>query len=169
MLFEGEEWGASTPFQYFTDHIDPELGRLVSEGRRREFSAFGWKPEDVPDPQDPATFERSVLDWAELDKEPHAALLEWHKALVVLRRRLPALTDGRFDDVHTAWDESAAWFTLTRGPVTVACNLAGHTQAIPLPDEARAILLASEPPSTLLSESAVTLPPDAVAIIAPPA
>ena len=54
---------------------------LVSQGRRREFAAFGWKPEDVPDPQDPATFERSILDWAELDKEPHAGLLEWHKDL----------------------------------------------------------------------------------------
>src|SRR5207249_8497359 len=81
MLFQGEEWGASTPFQYFTDHVDPELGRLVSQGRRREFSAFGWKPEDVPDPQDPATFERSILDWAELDTHPHAGLLDWHKAL----------------------------------------------------------------------------------------
>ena len=81
MLFQGEEWGASAPFQYFTDHIDAELGRLVSEGRRREFAAFGWKPEDVPDPQDPATFERSILDWAELDKEPHAGLLEWHQEL----------------------------------------------------------------------------------------
>ena len=59
--------------------IDAELGRLVSEGRRREFAAFGWKPDDVPDPQDPATFERSNLDWDELDKEPHAELLEWHR------------------------------------------------------------------------------------------
>jgi maltooligosyltrehalose trehalohydrolase len=55
LLFQGEEWGASTPFQYFTDHEDPELGRAVSEGRRSEFSAFAWSAEEVPDPQDPAT------------------------------------------------------------------------------------------------------------------
>jgi maltooligosyltrehalose trehalohydrolase len=169
MLFEGEEWGASTPFQYFTDHIDPELGRLVSEGRRREFAAFGWKPDDVPDPQDAATFERSVLDWAELDKEPHAALLEWHKALIALRRRLPALSDGTFDNVHTAWDEQAAWFTLTRGPVTVAVNLAGRPQPVPIPEAATTILLASDPPATAPAAGAVTLPSDSVAVLGPPA
>ena len=54
MLFQGEEYGASTPFQYFTHHEDPELGEQVSEGRRSEFEAFGWNPEDIPDPQDPA-------------------------------------------------------------------------------------------------------------------
>jgi maltooligosyltrehalose trehalohydrolase len=53
MLFQGEEWAASTPWLYFTDHQDPDLGRAVSEGRRREFAAFGWKPDDIPDPQDP--------------------------------------------------------------------------------------------------------------------
>ena len=170
MLFQGEEWGASTPFQYFTDHIDAELGRLVSEGRRREFSAFGWKPEDVPDPQDPATFERSVLDWAELDKDPHTGLLDWHRSLVALRRRLPALTDGDFENVHTAWDEDAAWFTLTRGPVTVACNLADHPQAVPIPaGQTATVLLASAPSATTLTPGAVTLPPDSVAILAPQA
>ena len=165
MLFQGEEWGASTPFQYFTDHVDPELGRLVSEGRRREFSAFGWKPDDVPDPQDRATFERSILDWAELDKEPHAELLEWHKALIALRRRLPELSDGDFDAVHPTWDEDAAWFCLTRGPVTIAGNLAAATQAVPVPVEATTILLASDPPATHLAAGTVTLPPDAVAIV----
>ena len=63
LLFQGEEWGATTPFQYFTDHADPELGRAVSVGRRAEFAAFGW--EHVPDPQDPGTFARSRLDWTE--------------------------------------------------------------------------------------------------------
>ena len=56
MLFQGEEWGASTPFQYFTDHPEPDLAKAVREGRRKEFAAFGWKPEDIPDPQAPETF-----------------------------------------------------------------------------------------------------------------
>src|SRR3546814_4248273 len=56
MLFAGEEWAASSPFQYFSDHQDPDLARAVSEGRRREFASFGWAPDDVPDPQAPATF-----------------------------------------------------------------------------------------------------------------
>ena len=166
MLFQGEEWGASTPFQYFTDHVDTELGRLVSQGRRREFAAFGWKPDDVPDPQDRATFERSILDWAELDKDPHAQLLEWHKSLVALRRRIPELSDGNFDEVHPTWDEDAAWFCLTRGPITVACNLADHPQPIPIPADATTVLLASKPDSTTLMVGAVTLPTDSVAILA---
>jgi maltooligosyltrehalose trehalohydrolase len=86
MFFQGEEWGASTPFLYFTDHQDPELGRAVSHGRRREFASFGWDPEDVPDPQAEETFERSRLDWSELGKPEHAELLEWHRALIALRR-----------------------------------------------------------------------------------
>jgi maltooligosyltrehalose trehalohydrolase len=61
MLFQGEEWGATSPFLYFTDHEDPELARNVREGRRREFSAFGWNPEDISDPQAVETFERSKL------------------------------------------------------------------------------------------------------------
>ena len=70
LLFQGEEWGASTPFQYFTDHDDPELGRAVREGRRVEFAGFGWAPEAIPDPQDPATFARSKLDWQERARSP---------------------------------------------------------------------------------------------------
>ena len=166
MLFQGEEWGASTPFQYFTDHVDEELGRAVSQGRRREFAAFGWKPEDVPDPQDPATFERSLLDWAELDKEPHAGLLEWHKALVALRRRSPALSDGDFNQVRATWDEAAQWFCLTRGPITVACNLADHPQPVPIPPGGQAILLASDHSAEVVN-GAVRLAPDSVAILGP--
>ena len=73
MLFQGEEWAASTPFQYFTDHEDPELGRPVSEGRSAEFASFRLAADDVPDPQDPATFERSKLRWDELSEPGHAA------------------------------------------------------------------------------------------------
>ena len=66
MLFQGEEWAASTPFQYFTDLGDAHLRKAVTNGRRREFRAFGWPPDAVPDPQAPATFERSMLKWDEV-------------------------------------------------------------------------------------------------------
>ena len=70
MLFQGEEWAASTPFLYFTDHKDPALGAAVRKGRRAEFAAFGWRAEAIPDPQDPATFERSKLQWSEVEESP---------------------------------------------------------------------------------------------------
>ena len=66
MVFMGEEWAATTPFQFFTDFDEPAMKQAVTEGRRREFEAHGWAAEDVPDPQDEQTFRRSQLDWAEL-------------------------------------------------------------------------------------------------------
>jgi maltooligosyltrehalose trehalohydrolase len=134
MLFQGEEWGASTPFQYFTDHGDAELGRAVREGRRKEFAAFGWDPGDVPDPQDPATFRRSKLDWDEAAGPPHADLLAWHRHLVRLRREVPALAaaaDGHLDQVAVRFDEEARWLVMERGPVSVVCNLADREQVVP--------------------------------------
>jgi maltooligosyltrehalose trehalohydrolase len=133
MLFQGEEWGASTPFQYFTNHEDPQLGRAVREGRRTEFAAFGWRPEEIPNPQSVRTFERSKLDWSESDREPHCGLLDWHRRLIALRQRCPELTDGRMDDVEVSFDEPSRWITVNRGGVTVCCNLADQEQLIPLP------------------------------------
>jgi len=89
MLFQGEEWGASTPFQFFTDHQDPSVATAVTKGRMNEFSQFGWLPENVPDPQLPATFHASKLDWSEPHREPHREILAWHRDLIQLRRSLP--------------------------------------------------------------------------------
>jgi maltooligosyltrehalose trehalohydrolase len=94
LLFQGEEWAASTPFQYFTDHADPGLGKAVAEGRRHEFAAFDWNPVVVPDPQDPGTFERSKLDWDEVSEPYHRNMLNWYRGLIALRRRLPAIEQG---------------------------------------------------------------------------
>ncbi len=78
MLFQGEEWGASTPFLYFTDHQDPELGAAVREGRRREHPMEGGA--EVPDPQGLETFLRSKLDWSRArSREPHRSLLDWYR------------------------------------------------------------------------------------------
>jgi maltooligosyltrehalose trehalohydrolase len=160
MLFQGEEWGASTPFQYFTDHQDPELGKAVSEGRRSEFSSFGWSPEDVPDPQDPTTFERSKLEWGELEKEPHAELLDWHRRLVALRRARPELRDGRLDRVEVDTDGDGRWLVLSRGDTRVAVNVGDTAVTLPM---SGSVLLASSP-DVSGDGSGVTLPPDSVAI-----
>ena len=131
MLFMGEEFAASTPFQYFTHHEDQELGKQVLEGRQREFSAFGWDPKEVPDPQDPGTFERSKLNWSEIDSGAHADMLSFYKTLIKLRRQEPALTDGRMADVENAYDEVKRWFVMSRGPIDVVCNFSKSAQSIP--------------------------------------
>ncbi len=132
MLFQGEEWGASTPFMYFSGHPDQELGRAVSEGRRKEFASFGWPAEEVPDPQAIETFVRSKLDWTELSRQPHAELLQWHRALIRLRKANVELTDGRLDRVEVRWDERARWLSMKRGTIVLFANLAVEQQTIPL-------------------------------------
>lgn len=123
MLFQGEEWAASTPFQYFADHDDPEMARLVSEGRKREFSAFGWPPEVIPDPEKPETFLNSKLDWAELSQGDHASMLRWYQDLIHLRRSESSLNQGHHGNTHVHFDEKAQWLAMTRGEITTVCNL----------------------------------------------
>jgi maltooligosyltrehalose trehalohydrolase len=83
LLFMGQEYDESQPFQFFADFGDPVLQKAVSEGRRHEFKDFDWT--EVPDPQDPATFERSRLTWKQ---EPeNREMLEWYLQLIAIRRR----------------------------------------------------------------------------------
>jgi maltooligosyltrehalose trehalohydrolase len=165
MLFQGEEWGATSPFLYFTDHRDPELARNVTEGRRREFSSFGWNPEEVPDPQAVETFERSKLNWTERDKEPHASLLAWHRRLIELRRKIPSLSDGRLDKVGVSFDENGKWLVVKRGPVVVACNLNQVTQRVPVDIDPASRLLLTSADKVQLSQNTVELTADSVAIL----
>jgi maltooligosyltrehalose trehalohydrolase len=167
MLFQGEEWGASTPFQYFTDHQEPELAQAVSDGRRREFAAFGWNPADIPDPQDPATFEHSKLDWPEIVREPHSSILQWYRELIRLRSSVPELHDGRLDRVEVTYDAQSGWLVMTRSPISVAMNTGERTHRVPLRVESRRLLLRSDEQITLAAD-AVILPPDTVAIVGPP-
>ena len=123
MLFMGEEWGARTPWQYFTDHTEPAVADAVREGRRAEFAAHGWAEADVPDPQDPATFDRSKLDWSEPGRGAHARLLAWYRDLIRLRRERTDLHDGRPDRVEAAYDVTARTFWMRRGKHQVLVNL----------------------------------------------
>jgi len=164
LLFQGEEWGAATPFLYFTDHTDPELGRLVSEGRRREFASFGWAPDDVPDPQADATFAASRLDWEEPGRPPHGALLDWHRRLIALRRSTPALSDGRFPD-SVRVDEHGRWLVMERGPVTVAANLGPAPVDVPVGDTRPASVLLASAEGVSVAGGSVRLPPESVAIL----
>ncbi len=162
MLFMGEEWAASTPWAFFSSFPDPLLGRAVTEGRRREFGAHAWG-DDVPDPQDPATFAASVLDWAEPAQEPHASVLGWYRALLALRRAEPDLRDARLDRVAVAFDEPGRWLVVTRGGLRVAANLSAESRVVPLHATPAEVLLASSPPG-LLAHS-VELAAESVAVV----
>ncbi len=100
LLFMGEEYADPAPFQFFTSFLDPELGDAVRQGRRAEFAAFEqWKGQ-APDPQDPATFERSRLDRAVRDRSEHAHLRDVYRALLALRHDEPLITDPAAPDVE---------------------------------------------------------------------
>ena len=161
MLFMGEEWAASSPFQYFTDHPDADLGRAVSEGRRREFASFGWAPEDVPDPQAAETFERSRLDWDEAGTGHHAELLAWHRDLIRLRRSYPDLTDGALGRVLVDVDEEAGHLLVRRGRISVAVNLGDSPWAL-RSDAGRVVL--SSTPEVGVGDAAPKVPPRSVVI-----
>ena len=99
LLFMGEEYADPSPFLFFTSHTDPDLARAVTEGRRREFAAFTSFAGELPDPQDPATFERSTLDRSVRGTGEHGALERCYRDLLRLRRALPLIADPRAEDV----------------------------------------------------------------------
>lgn len=132
MLFMGEEWGASTPFQYFTSHPEPDLAAAVVAGRRREFGEHGWDTDDVPDPQDPETFRRSTLEWDERTEPEHARLLDCYRRLIGLRRARAELTDPWLEHLQVTYDEDERWIVLYRGVIRVVCNLGDDPVTVPI-------------------------------------
>lgn len=144
MLFMGEEWGSSSPFQFFSSHPEPELGRATAEGRKAEFAAHGWDADEIPDPQDPATFERSKLNWDELSTGEHARLLELYRGLIALRHHEPDFADPWLTHLRVDYDEDARWIVMHRGALAVACNLGTDAVTVPV---AGTTVLASEDPT----------------------
>ncbi len=133
MLFQGEEWAASSPFLYFTDHADADLGEAVKQGRRQEFRAFGWKPEDIPDPQAPQTFHNSILDWQEQSSPVHADMLEWYRALLALRRSEVDLRSPDRTQCSVTCDPDAGWLQLRRGSIDIVVSFSRRPQQVATP------------------------------------
>lgn len=155
MLFMGEEWAASTPWQFFTSHPEEELGRATAEGRIAEFARMGWDPSVVPDPQDPQTFTRSKLDWSELEHGDHARLLALYRELGTLRRTVAELTDPRFGNLAAQFNDEEKLFRLDRAGVTILVNLGNRPHPL---DVAGEILLSTTGSAdTLHPRSAVIL------------
>ena len=134
MLFMGEEWGATTPWQFFTSHPEPELGEATAKGRVAEFEKMGWDESVVPDPQDPETFHRSKLDWSELQGEDHALLLGLYRELARLRRARPELTDPSRTGLSARALDTAGGrvYELHRGDLVVVVNLSDAAAAVPV-------------------------------------
>jgi maltooligosyltrehalose trehalohydrolase len=163
MLFQGEEWAASTPFQFFTSHPEPDLGRATAQGRIAEFERMGWDPAVVPDPQNPETFARSKLDWSEVETGDHATVLAAYRELIGLRRSLESLTDPAFDSVSCTVDDRL--FVLRRGEVTVAVNFGDAARRVAVDDGL--VLRFGTPTRPVLSAGTLGLPPHAGALLAP--
>jgi len=132
MLFMGEEWAASTPWQFFTSHPEPELGRATAEGRIEEFAKMGWDSSIVPDPQDPETFLGSKLRWAEASDGMHARVLETYRRLIALRRAEPDLNDPAFASLSADVDDEQRWIRLGHGRIDIAVNLADEARIVPV-------------------------------------
>jgi len=162
MLFMGEEWGARTPWQFFSHFPDPGLREAVRTGRTAEFAEHGWGSAVVPDPNDEQTFLDSKLDWSEPEQEPHATLLRMHQELIALRRARPELSDPWLDGIGVDVHESARTLVVNRGGLRVVVNLGPEPVTLSLGATITRILLASEP--TQSREDEVTVPTEAFAI-----
>ncbi|HEY2765709.1 MAG TPA: malto-oligosyltrehalose trehalohydrolase [Pseudonocardiaceae bacterium] len=143
MIFMGEEWGAATPFQFFSHMPDAPLRDAIREGRYAEFAEHGWDTEQVPDPNDEQTFLRSKLDWSEPSAEPHATLLRTYRELIALRRSRPELSEPRLDRLTVTVDEQDRTVVLHRGTLRVVVNLGAGPVTVPLTGPPTEVLLAS--------------------------
>jgi maltooligosyltrehalose trehalohydrolase len=147
LLFMGEEYGETAPFQYFIEHGDPELMKAVQEGRKREFPEIAELGADV-DPQSEETFERSRLRWERRREPDGARMLALYTDLLALRREEPALRPGA-SDVYA--QEGGDWLTVlrimpvqgdlydpvrSRRALLCAFNFSGRAQVIPIRPEA---------------------------------
>jgi maltooligosyltrehalose trehalohydrolase len=184
LLFMGEEWGATTPFRYFTSHAEPELAEAVRQGRRREFATFGWAPEEVPDPQDVETFRASVLDWAERERPEAMEFLRFTRRLLALRASEPDLAGDDRDGVVVWASESPPTLGMRRGRIRVVANLGSTSAEVrveapserPDPGGRDATVEETRPYELLLAsfdgaevrELAVELPPYGVALLRAP-
>lgn len=144
MLFMGEEYAASTPFQFFSSHPEPELARATAEGRKAEFAEHGWDADEIPDPQDPQTFARSKLDWAEVDTGEHARMLRLYRDLIALRRNHPDMADPWLDNLTIDYDEGQGWIAVSRGRLRIVCNLGAEQVRVPVSGE---VVLAWDEPA----------------------
>ena len=163
MLFMGEEFGASTPWQFFTDHQHEALVKSIREGRQAEFAEHGWATQ-VPDPQDPGTVEASTLNWREVGQGEHAQLLEWYRTLIRLRRQLPDLRSANLGEGSLARVDDL--LLVRRGEVNLLANLGDQPGSLAVALDAELLASFGE---VALDDGEVQLGPTSVGLLlAPP-
>ncbi len=162
MLFMGEEFAASTPWQFFADFESEELRRSVSEGRKRDFQHFGWDKNDIPDPEDARTFMRSKLRWDELDEHEHREMYRLYRDLIHLRRKTLALNLGDFSRHAVHFSEEGRWIYTDRGNVRTMINFAETETSFAV--ESGSKLLLSTGTAPVREGDCVKVPPVSVAI-----
>ena len=143
------------------DQVDRHDGQQVDD----EDAAHCWDAEVVPDPQDHATRDRSVLRWSERDQNGHARMLAWYRDLIALRRRVPELTDGRLAGVDVRFDEDARWLVVARGDLRVVCNFAAEPRTVPLEAGSTKVVLAWDQGTTSAAAEGVALGAHGVAVV----
>ena len=158
LLFMGEEYGERAPFQFFSNHIDEEIATATRDGRRREFAAFASFDQELPDPEDPATFERSKLTWR---RDP--AVVGLYRELLRARARLAGgETEVAAEAEAIEFSESERWLRFRRGSYEILCNFAPSSQR--LESGGTAVALSTDG-SAVLSDGYLKLPPMSGALI----
>jgi maltooligosyltrehalose trehalohydrolase len=154
MLFMGEEYGENAPFQFFTDHIDPDVAQATRDGRRREFASFAAFGEELPDPQDPQTFARSRLT-----RQIDGGIAELYRDLLRLRRTLSGPAEVQFD-------EQARWLRARRAGGELVCNFASEPVTLPIEEGRQVVLATHRPLNTRDNGTEIVLPPLAGILVA---
>jgi maltooligosyltrehalose trehalohydrolase len=152
MLFMGEEYGELAPFQYFTNHIDPDIAEATRTGRRAEFESFASFGGEVPDPEDPATFHRSMLTRR---RDPGLARL--YRELIQTRAAL-----GSEEVSEVRYDETDRWLVARRGTHELVGNFATGLSRIPVQGADVQLTAGGEPQ---IEPGYITLPAMSAALI----
>ena len=166
MIFQGEEWAASSPFCYFTDFSDEELAEMVRKGRKSEFSSFSEIEKDIPDPGAKDTFCRSKLNWNEKDQGLHSKMLSWYRNLIKIRKDNPCLLDGNRENIKVEFSEGKKWILIKRKYIITTCNFSKTRSLINVPGiySGSKIILESVK-GTRMQENSILLPPLCTAVI----
>ena len=137
--------------------------KAVSEGRKREFAAFGFGEADVPDPEARETFDRSKLNWDEMQDGYHKEMHDWYKALIDLRRNSIWLNDGDKGHTRIQFSEENRWLVMDRGGVRVLANLGQKEASFEVPEKFQLTLASRD--GVANGSGRVSLPPNTLAVI----